>query len=190
MSEVTETETAIEPTGDETPPVTELEGAPALDAGTEKWMEFARLWESRARKNTARADGNEEKAKRFDEYEEANKTEAEKLQARAEAAENALAERDQKDEQERLVAEVADDKKVPAAILRGATREELEEHADAYLASLPAVPTAPSSEGLGNVGDTVNGSDPGIDAAIAAAQKARNFPLVITLKQQKAALKG
>jgi len=181
MSEVIEPVT--EPVVSETPATPEVTETPDLAAEVEKWKALSR-------KNEERAKGNDAAAKRLAEIEEANKTEAEKLQARADAAEKALAERDQKDDLAKLITEVADAKKVPAAILRGATREELEEHADAYLASLPAVPTAPSSTGLGNVGDTVNGSDPDIDTAIAAAQKDRNFPLVITLKQQKAAQKG
>lgn len=130
------------------------------------------------------------KASRLDEIEEAQKTELQKAQERAEAAETALAKRDAEDALAALVDEVADAKKVPAVVLRGSTREELEAHADTYLASLPVIPNAPSADGLGAVGGTVTGSDDDLDAAIAAAEKARNFPLAITLKQQKAAKKG
>jgi hypothetical protein len=130
------------------------------------------------------------KASRLDEIEEAQKTELQKAQERAEAAEQALADIEAKEALAALVAEVADAKKVPAAVLRGATREELEAHADTYLASLPVIPNAPSADGLGPVGGTVTGSDEGIDAAIAAAEAARNFPLAITLKQRKLQKKG
>lgn len=127
---------------------------------------------------------------RVDEIEEAQKTELQKAQDRADAAELALAEREAQEALTALVADVADVKKVPAAVLRGSTREELEAHADTYLASLPVIPNAPSADGLGEVGGTVTGSDDDLDTAIAAAEKARNFPLAITLKQQKAAKKG
>ena len=54
-------------------------------------------WKAMSRKNEERAKENEAAAKRLAEIEEANKTESEKLQARAEAAEKALAERDAKE---------------------------------------------------------------------------------------------
>ena len=127
---------------------------------------------------------------RVDEIEEAQKTELQKAQERAEAAETALAEREAKEALAALVADVAEVKKVPAAVLRGSTREELEAHADTYLASLPVIPNAPSADGLGAVGGTVTGSDEDLDAAIAAAEAARNFPLAITLKQRKLQKKG
>jgi len=114
-------------------------------------------WKALSRKNEERATENAAAAKRLAEIEEANKTEAEKLQARAETAEKALAERDAKEALAALVDVVASEKKVPAAILRGATREELEEHADTYLASLPVIPGAPSADGLGKVGEPIGG---------------------------------
>lgn len=115
-------------------------------------------WKALSRKNEQRAKDNEAAAKRLAEIEDANRTELEKIQARAEAAEKALADRDAKEQIAALVAEVADAKNVPAAILRGATREELEEHADTYLASLPVIPNAPSADGLGNVGAPIGGA--------------------------------
>lgn len=184
MSETT-TE-VIEPATDEVAPtVTDPAApeAPAADAPDSEWKKYARLWESRATENAAAA-------QRLAAIEEANKTEAQRLQERADKAEKALAERDAADALKKLVDEVADAKKIPASVLRGSTREELEEHADIYLASLPVIPNAPSADGLGAVGGTVTGSDTGLDAAIAAAEAARNFPLVVTLKQQKAAKKG
>ena len=114
-------------------------------------------WKALSRKNEDRAKENEAAAKSWAETEEANKSESEKLLSRAEAAEKALAEREAKEATTALVAEVAKEKGVPAAILRGASREELEEHADAYLASIPVVPNVPSADGLGNVGDPIAG---------------------------------
>jgi hypothetical protein len=115
----------------------------------------AAKWKALSRKNEDRAKENEAAAKRLAEIEEANKSESEKLLSRAEAAETKLAEREAKEDAEKLVAEVSKEKGVPAAILRGATREELEEHADAYLASIPVIPAAPSSDGLGKVGSPI-----------------------------------
>jgi len=132
----------------ETPTLEPTVETPDLSAEVEKWKALSR-------KNEERAKANEGKAKSFDDLEEANRTESEKLQARAEAAEKALAERDAKETLTALVAEVAKDKNVPAAILRGATREELEEHAGTYLASLPVIPNAPSADGLGTVGEPI-----------------------------------
>ena len=98
-----------------------------------------------------------EKAKKFDEIEESNRTELEKVQARAEAAERILAEREEKEAIAALVAEVAAEKGVPANALRGASREDLEEHADELLALIPVTPVAPSADGQGNVGEPIGG---------------------------------
>lgn len=133
------------------------------------------------------------KAQKFDELEEAKKTELQKAQERAEAAEAALS----KSALEAARATVALNKGLTesqAKRLVGSTREELEADADVLIADLQLAaaktPKAPSADGQGAVGETVTGSDDGLDEAIAAAQKARNFPLVATLKQQKAAKKG
>ena len=146
MSEVIEP--VAEPVVDETSATPEVTETPDLSAEVEKWKAMSR-------KNEDRAKANDDKAKRFDELEEANKSESEKLLSRAEAAEQKLAEREAKEAIAALVADVAKAKGVPAAILRGATQEELEEHADAYLASIPAIPAAPSSDGLGKVGSPI-----------------------------------
>lgn len=58
---------------------------PDLAAEVAKWKELSR-------KNEQRAKENSEKAKKFDEIEDANKTEMERLKERAEAAEKAAAE--------------------------------------------------------------------------------------------------
>jgi len=150
MSETTTEQVTEEPIVETTTELTET-AAPDLAAEVAKWKAMSRKNEERATENAAAA-------KRLAEIEEANKTEAERLQARAEAAEKLLAERDAKEALVALVAEIASEKKVPAAILRGATREELEEHADTYLASLPVIPGVPSADGLGNVGDPIGGA--------------------------------
>ena len=88
----------------------------------------AEKWKGLSRKNEERAASNAEKAKKFDEHEEANKTELEKVQARAEAAEKAVAERDAKEAATKLREDIATekgfaDRKIKASALRGTTRE-------------------------------------------------------------------
>lgn len=103
------------------------------------WKAEARKWETRAKENLAKASENSAAAQRLAEIEEANKTEAEKAQARAEAAERRASELEAKV----LKADVAADKGVPAALLSGSTREELEAAADALLAFRGEVPAGP-----------------------------------------------
>ncbi|MEV5042706.1 hypothetical protein [Microbacterium sp. LMI1x-1-1.1] len=147
-----------DPTTDPQPETGELEKARAE----------AEKWKALSRKNEEQARANADKAKRFDEIEEASKTEQEKLLARAEAAEKKLAERDAKDAAKSLATEIADAKGVPAAALRGATREELEAHADELLAFLPKPPSAPSADGQGE-GDPIGDGDMSADDIVNAA---------------------
>jgi len=97
-----------------------------------------------------------EKAKRLDDLEDAQRTEIERAQARAEAAEREL----NQTRLEALRAQVALDKKLTpsqAKRLVGATREELEADADELLADLKntAPAAAASSEGQGKQGEVV-----------------------------------
>jgi len=88
------------------------------------------------RERAKHADYSELKAKaaRLDEIEAASKSELEKAVERAEKAEQALADIKAAAEVAALRAEVAKEKGVDAELLRGTTREELEEHADAIKA--------------------------------------------------------
>lgn len=87
-------------------------------------------------------------AAKLAELEAANQTEAEKTQARLEAAEKRAAEL----EVQALRAEVANEKGVPAKLLAGATREELEAAADELIAFRgEQKPPAPKSSALGRV---------------------------------------
>lgn len=90
-----------------------------------------------------------EKAKRFDEMEEANKSELQKLQERAEAAEEKAKELLQKQELAAWKTEIAKEHEVPVEVLRGSTKEELEEHAKALKEKF-ASPAAPEVRGDGN----------------------------------------
>lgn len=148
---------------------TETTDAPATGASElEKAQAEIEKWKALSRKNEDQAKSNAEKAKKFDELEEANRSEQEKLLARAEAAEKKLAERDAKDAAKSLATEIADAKGVPAAALRGATREELEAHADELLAFLPKPPSAPSADGQGE-GDPIGDGDMSADDIVNAA---------------------
>lgn len=93
------------------------------------WKAEARKWETRAKENLASAKANETAARRLAEIEEAQKTEAQKQQEALERAQRELA--DERSARER--AEVAASKGVPAALLAGSTREELEASASALL---------------------------------------------------------
>lgn len=143
----TETEAQVEQTTD-------------LAAEVEKWKALAR-------KNEARAKENSDKAKRLDDLEEAQKSELEKLTARAEAAEAKIAEREKADAARALAEEVAKEKGVSASVLRGSTKEELEAHADSILALLPEKPKAATDGTGGDRGDDIEEEE--VDAKEIAA---------------------
>ena len=122
------------------------------------------------------------KAQKFAEWEESQKTEAEKVQARLDAAEKRAVELESK----ALRAEVAAAKGVPVALLTGGTQEELEAAADALLDFRgEQKPAGPSSSAIARTNAPQKTDD--FDTAIADARAARNFPLAISLQQQKAA---
>lgn len=116
-------------------------------------------WKALARKNEARAKENADKAKRLDELEEAQKSETEKLVARAEAAEAKLAERDKADTARSLAEEVAKVKGLSASVLRGSSKEELEAHADSILALMPEKPKAASPGSGGDRGEDIDAEE-------------------------------
>lgn len=98
------------------------------------------------------------KAQKYAEWEEANKTEAQKTADRLAAIERENAEL----KTGKRRAEVAADKGVPAALLTGSTQEELEAAADALIAFRgESKATGPTSSSLGRVN---TGTDLGADA--------------------------
>jgi membrane protein involved in colicin uptake len=134
----------------------------------------AEKWKTLSRQNEQRAKDNADKAKKFDEHEEANRTELEKVQARADAAEKAVAERDAKEAAAKLREEIATekkfaDRKIKASALRGTTREELEAHADELLEMVPAPATTASAEGQGATGTVIGEGEMSADDIVAAA---------------------
>lgn len=131
-----------------------------LAAQLEAALKDVDKWKALSRKNEERAAENAEKAQKFDESEEKNRTELEKEKARAEKAEKLLADRTAKDDAEKLRADIAkekkfEDRKIPMSALRGSTREELEAHADELLALFPAPDQAPSADGQGEQGKPI-----------------------------------
>lgn len=134
----------------------------------------AEKWKGLSRKNEERATSNAEKAKKFDEHEEANRSELEKVQARAEAAEKAVAERDAREAAIKLREEIATEKKfadrnIKATALRGTTREELEAHADELLELIPAPAAAASADGQGAAGGDIGKGEQSVEDIVAAA---------------------
>lgn len=119
---------------------TEEEADPAAEL--EKWKKLAR-------QNEARAKDNADKAKRFDQMEEANKTELEKATARAEAAEKAAIAAQRK--------AFAAEKQIPAELITGSTQDEWDAAAEAAMAWKGGAekPAGPPAKGQGNVGSDV-----------------------------------
>ena len=117
-----------------------------------------------ARERSKFADYDEVKAKadKLAEIEAANLTEAEKTAARLEAAEKRAAELEIKASR----AEVAAEKGVPAELLSGSTREELEASADALIAfkGVPASGPYVPAEGKSSPALALNGD--GIEATL------------------------
>lgn len=138
-----------------------VEDTPQTDTELEKAQAEIEKWKALSRKNEAQAKENLEKAKRLDEIEEANKTELQKLQDALAVAEKKLKDRDEADALKSVAEEVAKakseglDKPIPASALRGSTKEELEAHADAILALLPAKPKGATPDVGGDKGDPV-----------------------------------
>ncbi|MCH9275669.1 helicase [Bifidobacterium amazonense] len=117
-------------------------------------MKHSREWENRAKANSDAAD-------RLKAMEDAKLSETEKLTKRAEAAEKALA--DMKTAQERLDWKTAAAKVtgVPVDLIRGATEEEINAHAEALKTYLSTVskPTAPNVPNPSGTPKTKTGKD-------------------------------
>ncbi|RZT66743.1 hypothetical protein [Leucobacter luti] len=117
------------------------------------------------------------KAARLDELEEKNRTDLEKAEARAVAAEKVIADREAADAAAKADAEaaaalakvaesVAAAKNVPVGALRGGTKEELEAHAD-LLAPLLGTPKPP----LNYVPSSGTGTDQAAAGSFAAGRE-------------------
>lgn len=112
--------TQLEPQGTEEPTI-----EPEEPQGTEEktdWKAEARKWEARAKENKAKAD-------KLDEIEEANKSDLEKATTRAEKAERELKEIKAAQERVKLADKISKDTGVPANLIQGTTKEEMEQFA-------------------------------------------------------------
>lgn len=78
------------------------------------------------------------KAAEFDKLADAQKTELQKAQERADAAEKRAAEFESRDQRAKWAADIVKDSKVPASALRGATEDELKAHFEELKALIPA----------------------------------------------------
>jgi len=124
--------------------------APATEAGEQetpkpKPTETVEFWKQKAREQESRAKANAEAAQKLQQFEDRDKTEAQRLTERAEAAERRAAEV----EGRAVRLEVAAEKGLtPAQAQRlvGETREQLEADADALLEMFKPAPVEDSSE--------------------------------------------
>ena len=174
-----------EPTTEPTPP--QVEAPTAQDAEPKTFdAEYVQKLRQEAAKYRTEAKANADAAQRLAEYEEAQKTEAQKLADRLAAAEQkALAA-----ELKALRSDIAQAKGVPAGLLTGSTEEELNASADALLAfrgEAVKPPAAPSSAGQGNVGQPLGAGGQDIDTQIKAANEAGDWRRALSLTNTKLA---
>lgn len=106
------------------------------------WKEMARKWEARAKENKAAAD-------RLNEIEEASKSEQQKLQEKFDAVSRELDAYKTREQVAAWASEIVDGSDVPATVLRGSTREELQAHFDELKTVLGARPKMGASTVLG-----------------------------------------
>ena len=117
------------------------------------WKAMARKWERLAKENA-------DKAKSFDELQEASKTELEKAQEAKAKAERDLSEYRAKAEREALRSKVAKRTGLPASLVFGADEEEMEANAKAVAAfakpkSAPSTGHAGRFDANGGSGDAL-----------------------------------
>jgi len=99
----------------------------------------------RERKKYADYEELKAKAAKFDEAEEASKSELQKATERAEALQKQLDEMVKADSSRKLKEQIAAETGIPASVLRGETEEELRAHAEAILSfAKPGQPTYPN----------------------------------------------
>lgn len=126
-------------------------------------------------------DANADKAKKFDDLEQANLSELEKAQARISELEQSNSDLQAKIDQAAAAAEhaklrdgIATAKGIPAHLLSGSTKEELETHADALIKAGIKPNPIPDSAGVqGNTGDPIGSGDDMTPEEIAEAALSR-----------------
>lgn len=131
MSDTESASTEVTETHVEATPANVAEQAATEQAATD-WKAEARKWEARSKENH---EAHAKVSERLD-----------SLTSERDALAKKVTEYEERDAHAALVAEVAESKGVPASMLRGSTREELEEHADVLLPGLrPSVPRIPGA---------------------------------------------
>lgn len=144
-------------------PSQEPGGEPSAGGETD-WKAMARKWERLAKSNS-------EKAKSYDELQEASKTELQKAQEKAKRAEDELAELKAKAELAEARSKVAKSAGVPEALVFGATEEEMEANAKA----VAAYARPKSGARTGHSGRFDANADPGDSLAAAKRELARQM---------------
>ena len=149
---MSDTATPTEPTTDAPDTGTEAPAAPAQETD---WTAEARKWETRSKANKTALDELTGK------YESVT-AERDTLSQERDALAQKVAEFEAKEQRATLAAEISEATGVPAAALRGDTREELEAHADQLKslisrqpASVPGATTKPTSAPADPARDTV-----------------------------------
>jgi hypothetical protein len=137
MSDAVDTSTATDAAVDPSPEETD-------------WKAEARKWEQRAKEANKRVKDLEPAAQRAQELEDAQKSTEQKAAERLAAAEARATELELKATR----AEVAAEKGVPANLLAGASKEELEASADALIAFRGEQKQTPRSEALARANQT------------------------------------
>lgn len=150
----TDARTDTAPVATDSPAATDTEAAEPAPPPFDPTDELAK-WKEMARKHEQRAAANADKAKRFDEIEEANKTETQRLQDQLEALQK---ERDEARLQA-LRTKVASEAGVPANLLTGDNEEQLIAAADALRAFKGDTPKAAPAAVQGDQGASVAGSN-------------------------------
>lgn len=123
----------------------EPHGEPDYKALYEAEKANSRKWEGRSKANAA-------KAKEYDQLKQSQMSDSEKLDAVRRELEEVTAERDRltaERSREQWAAEVSRETGVPAELLRGSTKEEMEAHAESIKPYI-ARPTAPVVAGDGS----------------------------------------
>lgn len=133
----------------------ETESAQVAETGAD---ELAK-WKAMARKNEEAAKRNAEKAAEFDKWQESQKSESEKSQARIAELEKQLAEREARLLRSKVAAEKGLEPEL-AETLQGDSEEDMAEHADRLIAAIsrrfaPKVKPAPEDTGAGATGGSV-----------------------------------
>lgn len=134
-------------------------------------------WKAEARKWEARSKENAEAAKRLAEIEEASKTEAQKQAEKLAEYEAKVREYETREQIAAWANEVSMETGVPAVVLKGSTKEELEAHAAQLkpLIGQPAAPEVPRPGAVPTIGQTPTGTpNIPIGEQISAAEQARD----------------